>query len=330
MNVHTTDFGRTGFGDIRQPELDLAELRAAAIRNGGAEELARRNRERFELLNPGVHQAQAVITQGDRQIAFLEQTQRRLERQFVATAPFSTLSSNEPAARPALLHQLTGIFLLLLGLFALWMGNRVGAAYVVRSGADLYATDTDGAALFMGVVLLASAALKAFELGLPNDRARSLLQGSVFAIGLLAVVIWVMAMAYSFAPEASGQNWLTSANASSRVSTIALLISHILSDIALGFVVFHGGEKLLLGGKRRIVVSNPHFDEMERRIDALHAEILSEALKVGEAEDYLRRFGAGVRDAESRVHAGCQREAARHQHAREAAIAAAQTNFLNS
>lgn len=314
---------------LRLPPIDEAGARAAVLRDDGARVFAAQLVSQFESDNDGVYLAQADIELADERTADARAEKRRLARQRSRTDAWRVVVTAEREARITPFHMASGLVLIGGSAFALWMGNRVGANYIVKSGLDLYATDPDGAALFMGVALLAGGLLKVFEHRLRDDLSRTLYNAALFAVGLVAFLLWAAMMATTFAPDTGSTAWLTGeGSAVGRTATILLLLAHLVADVACSYAIFSGAEQLLLAGRRRQLIPNPVHAALTERLAAVQAAIEEQSRVRAAAEDYLRRFEAARSDLENAALLACRREAARHEQARDAASAAARSKFL--
>jgi hypothetical protein len=209
------------------------------------------------------------------------------------------------------------------------MGNQVGVSYITHSGLDMYATDPNGATLFMGVALVGSAALKAIESRLASDSAKKHYFTAASVVGVCCLLIWVVTLALVFAPDTGGAAaWLLNGVGTTRTTTIALLLGHIGADICLGYATFASAEFVLMGDRKRVRIDNPAYLSLRASLDALERELATEHDTIAAAEDFLRRYEAGRRVAENDARIAFRRESRRESDARTAATATARAQFL--
>jgi len=86
---------------------------------------------------------------------------------------------------------------------------------------------------------------------------------------------------------------------------------------------------LLLAGYQRVVIPNADRAELVAERDRLNDESKALQSRKAAAEDYAARFDAGLEEARQVARFLLRREVLRQKHVREAAVANAQSQFLN-
>lgn len=309
---------------------DEAAARAAALTENGPELFAADARNQFEKTNPGVHQAQRDYAHALERREEASRAADDVKGQLSRTAPKHVVTILDKATRAAISTCLKAMLYFSVAFIGLFMGNQVGANYVVKSGLDLYADNPLGATLFMGVPFLFAFALKLFELRLPHDRAQRRYANVIFGSGTVCFIVWSAMVAVTFAPRTAGDtSWLTGAGGEwERLKASLMLFSHLIVDVTCGYIIFTGAEMLLHAGHRRECRANPLYEALTERLAELREEVAFWDRVAGEKEDFVRRFEAAAQHAEAAARLACQSAALRHAQEREAAIGAAKVKFL--
>ncbi|HVT26641.1 MAG TPA: hypothetical protein VHE81_01355 [Lacipirellulaceae bacterium] len=265
-----------------------------------------------------------------KRIAELEPEERQLRRRKNRTLPTREIITCERVAKPSWVHLGVPVVLLAFALFGLYLSNFVVATYAVRSGADLYATDPAGARLFAATTFLAAVGIKVFEHWLPNDLLRGWYRGTFFAAGMVAFAFWSACAAVAFAPDTSATGlWILNA-ANGDTTTKILVLAHVVSDVAWGYIISSSAWELAVAPYRRIDVPNPRYESLAAQHAAVRAEIQACQDRLTAAQDYL----ASVKDGRAAVEAHADLEFHRAQETwscvEAAAIAEARLRYLHS
>jgi len=316
---------------ILRPKLDEADINAAVFLDKGEDSVMLAAVSQFDVLNPGSAQARAEIESSNERLLDSDQLLFLYDKELKGTVRSRTVVAAKANIKNPVVLVIEALGMALLGIFGLYLGNQVGAAYVVKSGADLFATDPVGAMIFMGVTLLAGGALKIYEHRLLTDVSRALYARILFFTGIGSCFLWIIMMALSFAPDLGvGATWLADGNDTAQhVYGVVLVVTHLTSDLASGYIVFSGAEHMLLAGYERVNVPNPHYAELV----ALKAQAVAESEAIrdrkAKAEQFIESFEAGRAEAQQVARFLYQRAALRHAHGRDAAVANAKSTFLN-
>ena len=329
-NVQSLRANPSRFAALNGVTIDSARARIAVHGEGGEDAFASAARDQYEAANDGVYQAQAAIRNGDQVIARYE-----IERGRTAAA-LRGVDLGMSHIEAELLHTTARIrqgiawFSLVGGTATLAMGNQIGVAYVTNAGLDMFAANPGGATLFMGAAALGAVALKAIDAFLDSDASRRRYFTIIAGLGLLFLLVWLVTMAIVFAPQSGAATWLLNGTSQGIPKSTLMLLGHIGADICLGYVVVAGAEKALTKGRRKVYIENPAYVALSEKLATLDAQIAEVRAQVGEAEDFLRRFEAGSRAAESDARLAVRRETLHSNDARDAAIMAARASFLNA
>jgi hypothetical protein len=292
IQLFSNDLNDPEFGPVRFPETDERRARAAVFEENGEAAYVGMQLGRFDALNPTVG-ARAVAAALGRESAALTKAYRRQTRRLGRTdESILTVSAERDGSRP-LLRVLEPVVLALASAFALFLSNFVLANYIVRSGADLYAADPGGARLFAATAILAAFGIKVFERKLDSDGARRWYANIFFALGIGSFLLWAGMAAVAFAPDLSGSAaWLAVAGNNTN-PTIVLIFSHLMGDIAWGYLLFSGAEELALANYKRVERPNPQYARLDMAATVLAARIERVRRRMAKAEDYLASVAAG-------------------------------------
>jgi hypothetical protein len=275
---------------FRTPTFDVGDVRAASGESEGGESYALRKRREFEASNPGLHRLQALDDLAQEQLKPLRHELGRVLRKLKWTRPTRPLEVWTVLHKVPLFHVVWAVLVLLLAGGGIWMGNTIGADYVVASGLDFYAIDPDGAKVFMGALIMAGVMAKLADRLFDTDSAKTWYARIIFAIGALAAVTWCCATAWVFAPDPSGGlgQFTGDTSGPGRLTTIVLIFSHLVVDLTGGFAAIWGAEKILLAGHAVADEPNPRYAHWVARKQALEQAIRLIVLDQADARDRMQ------------------------------------------
>jgi hypothetical protein len=284
------------WSDPRYAEDDEDGARALIFLPQGQQRFVEGRLSRYDTLNPTVAAKNFITRTKDRR-AELGREDDRLERACRWTRRTITATTRERIGkRRPFLQGLQALAFLLLAIFTLWVSTAVISLYVVGSGSDLFAAHPQDAVWFAVTAILAAGGIKAFEKQLITDRARHVYRSIFFTIGIGAFVVWSVMAAIAFAPDASGgRAWLTGAS-SGNTTTIALVLTHLLSDVAWGYLLFSAAEEWLSGNYKRAEIENPRYRALCDARSAITRQLDASDKAIDAAEEHLEAVAAGRRE----------------------------------
>jgi hypothetical protein len=277
------------FRDIRLPPRSAADARAAVLSPEGCAGYLAGQDQRFLLLN-SVETALAKASDATAEAARLGRAVDTVRRKLAWTA--ETIAGPRKAAKIGWRDFVLGLGLSAVGGTGMAVANLVLSNYVVASAAsDLFAGNPLHATLFATLPCLGAVALKVFEQQITGANARWLFGVIAFAVGILSLAVWLAASALAFAPDmAGGAAFLTEGRGANTVG-MALLLSTVLCDIALGFTILSGIVALLSPGTSEVV--NPAHAALRHEKLRLERSIARCRRQHATAQDYLARAEAG-------------------------------------
>lgn len=311
---------------IRYPDIDPDEVRNSLADGGTEDDFAALQGGRYDAMNTGVQKMEARITVGKRRLTEIEEDRKVGRKALGRTHQSRKLVIDVVAHEIPKIHHGMAKGLAGVGASGLGMGLTVGGGYIVSSGNDAYAISPIMAIIFFGITLVVGARLKTYQSQFRTDWARSLFNHAITAVGLLSFVVWTITMAEVFAPDTLGgvAALLATPNTSQgRLSSILLVVSHIITDVCCGYGVVAGAEALALGGHKTVMCDNPEHAHITAYLAGLDQKDEAEQTAIGEAEDFLSRFDAGRIVVDQQARSVYRREAALRQHQRDAALASA-------
>lgn len=279
-------------GSASFPQIDPDAARIAVLYEDGRETFINGVLSAYDAR----HSNQAAVAEiGDRkaQLSALAGEAQRTGRRLRFTRKSTTLTTVEKVAHRPWQHVLAPVFLIFVALIALYLSNFVLAAYIVRSGADLYAADPEGARLFAMTAVLAAFGIKVFERWLPHDSAKAWYRGAFFAVGLGSFVLWALMASIVFAPETGPAGAWLLASGSNTTANIVLVLTHVLGDVAWGYLIFSGATDIALGAQKRIEVPNLRYAALVDDAAGIQASIAQCREAIAAAENYLTRIASG-------------------------------------
>lgn len=315
---------------IHVPEIDEDLLRAAAIEPDGGDQFAATVLGEFDAKNArAVGQAQAQRQAAEARLPYLKRDAERAAKHVEQTRSTRTVVTREKLA-DLTWFQIIEAFVSLIGaIVALVVSNGVLANYVVNSGNALYATDPIGARLFAGLVILAALGIRTFEHWLPSDTARARYASVIFAVGVSTLLLWALATATTFAPNDNGAAWLT-AGTNGGWTGIVLVFAHVIGDVAWGYLLIAGAEKVLLGNRKRIEIKNPHYAVAKAQAERAAAAEKACGDEIAEADAFIAAVGHARTELQGQLELELDRRTALWRAQQEAGAALARAQFLNA
>jgi hypothetical protein len=283
----------TVWPDLRHAEEDEDGARADVFSPDGPEKCKQRRLHRFDSLNPTAA-AENCVQRNKERDAGLKQEDRRLWRRSAWTKRTITVTTRERIGkRRPFLQGLQALGFAALAFFTLWVSTAVVSLYVVGSGSDLFAAHPQDAVWFAVTAILAAGGIKAFEKQLVTDRARHWYRSIFFVVGVGSFVAWSVMAAIAFAPDTSGgRAWITGSGTGTSTS-IVLVLTHLLSDVAWGYLLYSAAEEWLVGNYRRLEIPNPRYVALSEARANIARERAECAQSIDAAENYLRSVKAG-------------------------------------
>lgn len=283
----------TAWPEVRHAEEDEDGARAEVFSRDGQEKFIQGRLHRFDSLNPTAAPENSVRRNEERE-AELIQEDRRLRRASEWTKRTISATTRERIGkRRPFLQGVQALGFAALAFFTLWVSTAVVSLYVVGSGSDLFAAHPQDAVWFAVTAILAAGGIKAFEKQLVTDRARHWYRSIFFAVGAGSFVAWSVVAAFAFAPDTSdGRAWITGSGAGNSAS-IVLVLTHLLSDIAWGYLLYSAAEDWLIGNYKRLELPNPRYVALTEARSGIARERAACAQIIDVAENYLRSVKAG-------------------------------------
>jgi predicted transcriptional regulator len=278
------------FKDIRIPPRSAADARAAVLNPEGCAGYLAGQEHRFLLLNP-VEAALAMASDAKAEAARLGRAVENVGRKLAWTP--ATIAGPRQPSKIGWRALALGLGLSGVGGTGMVVSNLVLSNYVLASAAsDLFAGNPLHATLFATLPCLGAVALKVFEQQILGANARWLFGAIAFAVGILSLAVWLAASAMAFAPDMAGvAGFLTEGRGGNAVG-MALLLSTVLCDIALGFTILSGIAALLSPGTSE-AIANPAHAALRQEQLRLERSIARCRRQHATAQDYLARAEAG-------------------------------------
>lgn len=283
---------RSEWGVIHLPDSDERGARSAQVEPGGDAKYLEAQAHKFDARN-SIHAASAAAVVERKRSGNLNRQLRRTKRRLARTRGTLTTAKLDRKARVRWYHVAAAIVLATIALLGATVSNVVLSEYVLKSASDLFANNPTGAGLFATLPFMGAVALKVFERGLISDASQRRYAAIFFIIGILCLCVWIGAAAIAFAPEISASNaWLSSSGTNNTIS-IVLVMTTIICDVTLGFVILSGAEQLLSGRRIVTTLDNPRHAHLISEKGRLETALDESSRRQRDAEDYLVRAEAG-------------------------------------